>query len=65
MGKSYKPITSMKEVPEQLRKLRRQYLRYQQAAVLVKLVLLSFLILKAILSFILFLKEMDTHLADM
>lgn len=33
--------------------------------VLVKLVLLSFLILKAILSFILFLKEMDTHLADM
>ena len=25
MGKSYKPITSMKEVPEQLRKLRRQY----------------------------------------
>ena len=30
-----------------------------------KLVLLSFLILKAILSFILFLKEMDTHLADM
>ncbi|EKC76517.1 hypothetical protein OBE_00799, partial [human gut metagenome] len=24
MGKSYKPITSMKEVPEQLRKLRRQ-----------------------------------------
>ena len=31
MGKSYKPITSMKEVPEQLRKLRRQYLRYQQA----------------------------------
>ena len=31
MGKNYKPITSMKEVPEQLRKLRRQYLRYQQA----------------------------------
>ena len=36
-----------------------------QKLVLVKLVLLSFLILKAILSFILFLKEMDTHLADM
>ena len=34
MGKSYKPITSMKEVPEQLRKLRRQYLRYQQAEVI-------------------------------
>ena len=28
MDKNYKPITSMKEVPEQLRKLRRQYLRY-------------------------------------
>ena len=34
MGKSYKPITSMKEVPEQLRKLRRQYLRYQQAEII-------------------------------
>ena len=33
-GKSYKPITSMKEVPEQLRKLRRQYLRYQQAEII-------------------------------
>ena len=31
MDKNYKPITSMKEVPEQLRKLHRQYLRYQQA----------------------------------
>ena len=31
---SYKPITSMKEVPEQLRKLRRQYLRYQQAEII-------------------------------
>ena len=34
MGKSYKPITSMKEVPEQLRKFRRQYLRYQQAEII-------------------------------
>ena len=34
MGKSYKPITSMKEIPEQLRKLRRQYLRYQQAEII-------------------------------
>ena len=34
MGKSYKPITNMKEVPEQLRKLRRQYLRYQQAEII-------------------------------
>ena len=31
MEKNYKPIKSMKEVPEHLRKLRRQYLRYQQA----------------------------------
>ena len=34
MGESYKPIISMKEVPEQLRKLRRQYLRYQQAEII-------------------------------
>ena len=34
MGESYKPITSMKEIPEQLRKLRRQYLRYQQAEII-------------------------------
>ena len=34
MDKSYKPIASMKEVPEQLRKLRRQYLRYQQAEII-------------------------------
>ena len=27
-------LTSMKEVPEQLRKLRRQYLRYQQAEII-------------------------------
>lgn len=34
MDKNYKPITSMKEVPEQLRKLRRQYLRYQHAEII-------------------------------
>ena len=34
MDKNYKPITSMKEVPEQLGKLRRQYLRYQQAEII-------------------------------
>ena len=34
MNKKYKPITSMKEVPEHLRKLRRQYLRYQQAEII-------------------------------
>ena len=34
MDKNYKPITSMKEVPEQLRKLRWQYLRYQQAEII-------------------------------
>ena len=34
MDKNYKSITSMKEVPEQLRKLRRQYLRYQQAEII-------------------------------
>ena len=34
MDKNYKPITSMKEVPKQLRKLRRQYLRYQQAEII-------------------------------
>ena len=34
MDKNYKPITSMKEVPEQVRKLRRQYLRYQQAEII-------------------------------
>ena len=31
MKENYKEINSMKEVPDQLRKLRRQYLRYQQA----------------------------------
>ena len=34
MDKNYKPITSMKEVPDELRKLRRQYLRYQQAEII-------------------------------
>ena len=34
MDKNYIPITSMKEVPEELRKLRRQYLRYQQAEII-------------------------------
>lgn len=31
MENQYRPIKSMKEVPEQIRKIRRQYLRYQQA----------------------------------
>ena len=31
MKENYKAINSMKEVPDQLRKLCRQYLRYQQA----------------------------------
>ena len=31
MKEQYKPIKSMKEVPDQLRKLRREYIRYQQA----------------------------------
>ena len=31
MKENYKEINCMKEVPDQLRKLRRQYLRYQQA----------------------------------
>ena len=31
MKDNYKPLKSMKEVPEQLRKLRREYIRYQQA----------------------------------
>ena len=34
MNEKYKPITSMKEVPEHLRKLRGQYLRYQQAEII-------------------------------
>lgn len=31
MNTDYKPIKPMKEVPNQLRKLQRKYLRYQQA----------------------------------
>ena len=31
MKDNYKPLKSMKEVPEQLRRLRREYIRYQQA----------------------------------
>ncbi len=34
MKNEYKPIKPMKEVPNQLRKLRRQFLRYQQAEIL-------------------------------
>ena len=33
----YKPIKPMKEIPDQLRKLRRQFLRYQQAEVVYSL----------------------------
>lgn len=31
MNTDYKPVKPMKEVPNQLRKLQRKYLRYQQA----------------------------------
>lgn len=31
MKDNYKPLKSVKGVPEQLRKLRREYIRYQQA----------------------------------
>lgn len=37
MKENYKPIKSMKEVPDQLRKLRRQFLRYQQAEIVYSL----------------------------
>ena len=37
MKTDYKPIKSMKEVPDQLRKLRRQFLRYQQAEIVYSL----------------------------
>ncbi len=37
MKDNYKPIKSMKEVPEQLRKLRREYIRYQQAELIYSL----------------------------
>ncbi len=37
MENQYRPIKSMKEIPEQIRKIRRQYLRYQQAEVVYSL----------------------------
>ena len=37
MENNYKPIKSMKEVPEQLRMLRREYIRYQQAELIYSL----------------------------
>ena len=33
MKNDYKPIKPIKEIPDQLRKLRRQFLRYQQAEI--------------------------------
>ena len=37
MKEQYKPIKSMKEVPDQLRKLRREYIRYQRAELIYSL----------------------------
>ncbi len=37
MRNDYKPIKPMKEVPDRLRKLRRQFLRYQQAEIVYSL----------------------------
>ena len=37
MKEQYKLIKSMKEVPDQLRKLRREYIRYQQAELIYSL----------------------------
>lgn len=37
MSSNYEPIKSMKEVPDQMRKLRRQFLRYQQAEIVYSL----------------------------
>ena len=37
MKDNYEPIKSMKEVPAQLRKLRREYVRYQQAELIYSL----------------------------
>lgn len=37
MKEQYKPIKSMKEVSDQLRKLRREYIRYQQAELIYSL----------------------------
>ena len=39
MKNEYKPIKPMKEVPNQLCKLRRQFLRYQQAEIVYSLML--------------------------
>ena len=38
MKNDYKPIKPMKEIPDQLRKLRRQFLRYQQAEIVYSLI---------------------------
>ena len=37
MKEQYKPIKRMKEVPDQVRKLRREYIRYQQAELIYSL----------------------------
>ena len=37
MSKNYESVRSMKEVPDQLRRLRRKFLRYQQAEILYSL----------------------------
>jgi len=37
MKEKYEPVKSMKEVPDQLKKLRRQFLRYQQAEIVYSL----------------------------
>lgn len=37
MKEKYEPVKSMKEVPDQLRKLRKQFLRYQQAEIVYSL----------------------------
>ena len=37
MKEQYNPIKSMKEVPDQVRKLRREYIRYQQAELIYSL----------------------------
>jgi len=37
MKESYEPIKSMKEIPDQLRMLRRKYIRYQQAELIYSL----------------------------
>ena len=37
MKNDYKTIKPMKEIPDQLRKLRRQFLRYQQAEIVYSL----------------------------